>query len=123
MITQAENHVSELLPDYVLDVLTDEETNRVAEHLAVCQACQDEYHGLQLAADELPLALAQTVTSPGVKSQAHGRDSRSQYREPPVLHSHLFGDNWEHSSARVRLPGALPLLPCWLLGIGYRGVA
>ena len=72
MITEAENHVSELLPDYVLDVLTDEETNRVVEHLAVCRACQDEYHGLQLAADELPLALAQTAPPPALKARLMG---------------------------------------------------
>jgi anti-sigma-K factor RskA len=93
MFMEAENHVSELLPDYVLDVLTDEETNRVAEHLAVCQACQDEYHGLQLAADELPLALAQTAPPPALKTrlmgEIHARNARTARVSQPSIWGQL----------------------------------
>ena len=64
-----ENHVIDLLPAYVLEALTDEETSRVAEHLASCQSCQAEYHDLQMVADEIPLALVQTAPPARVKEQ------------------------------------------------------
>jgi anti-sigma-K factor RskA len=108
MITQAENHVSELLPDYVLDVLTDEETNRVAEHLAVCQVCQDEYRGLQLAADELPLALAQTAPAPALKArlmgEIHARNPRTARVSQPSI--------WQQLGAFFRQSA-----PAWSLAI------
>ena len=91
MITQAENHVSELLPDYVLDLLADEETNRVAEHLASCQACQDEYHSLQLAADELPLAVAQILPSPALKTRLMGEIHARNTRVKPASQPSFWG--------------------------------
>lgn len=60
-------HVLDLLPAYVLDALTDEETFQVAEHLASCAACQAEFTRLQQVADELPLALHQDAPHPRVK--------------------------------------------------------
>jgi anti-sigma-K factor RskA len=108
MFTEAENHVSELLPDYVLDVLTDEETNHVAEHLAVCQACQDEYRGLQLAADELPLALAQTAPPQALKArimgEIHARNPRTTHISQPSI--------WQQLGAFLRQSA-----PAWSLAI------
>ncbi len=79
MPVELENHVIDLLPAYVLDALTDQETGQVAEHLAVCQTCQAELARLQLVADDLPLALAQTAPPPRVKdslmASIHSRGS------------------------------------------------
>jgi anti-sigma factor RsiW len=67
MSSEVENHVIDWLPAYVLDALTDEETNQVAAHLADCLICQAELSRLQMVADELPLGLAQTTPPPEVK--------------------------------------------------------
>jgi anti-sigma-K factor RskA len=67
-----ENHVIDLLPAYTLDILTDEETSLVAEHLTGCQTCPAEYQRLQLVADELPLALVQTAPPARVKDALMG---------------------------------------------------
>ena len=81
MPVELENHVIDLLPAYVLDALTDEETDMVAEHLAVCHTCQAELARLQLVADDLPLALMQTAPPPRVKdslmASIHSRSSAS----------------------------------------------
>lgn len=67
MSADFENHVTDLLPAYVLDILTDEETSLVAEHLTGCQTCHAEYQQLRLVADEIPLALVQTAPPARVK--------------------------------------------------------
>jgi len=62
-------HVTEWLPSYALNILTEEETIRIAEHLAGCPACQVELRLYQAAADELPLALSQAAPRPALKNQ------------------------------------------------------
>ena len=69
MSIEDENHVIDMLPAYVLGILTDEETNQVAEHLAGCETCQAELARLQQVADDLPLALVQTTPPPRVKEK------------------------------------------------------
>ena len=69
MSQEPDDHVIELLPAYVLDALTDEETGQVAQHLAGCKTCQEELSRLQLVADDLPLALVQTAPPPRVKQE------------------------------------------------------
>jgi anti-sigma-K factor RskA len=64
-----EGHIVELLPAYALNILTQEETSRVTEHLATCLACQAELRAYQLIADDLPLALAQAAPRPVLKDQ------------------------------------------------------
>ena len=61
------NHVNDWLPAYALDILTEEETAQVAEHLAACAVCRAEYHRYQSVVDDLPLALTQTPPAPIVK--------------------------------------------------------
>ncbi len=56
-----DKHVTELLPDLVLDILAEEEELQVCEHLQTCPSCRDELAQLQRVADELPMALAQAT--------------------------------------------------------------
>ena len=95
MSVELENHVIDLLPAFVLDALTDEETNQVAEHLAVCQTCQVELSRLQLVADDLPLALMQTAPPPRVKdslmASIHSRSSASAASPEPSTWQKLVG--------------------------------
>ena len=53
------NHPKELLPDYVMDLLDDEEKARVEAHLASCHTCQAEVQTLREAYYSLPLALGE----------------------------------------------------------------
>lgn len=69
MSVNEEKHVIDLLPAYVLDSLSDDETCQVAEHLAICPDCQAELSRLQQVADELPLALAQTTPPSALKDK------------------------------------------------------
>lgn len=64
-----EEHVTEWLPAYALDILDETEMTQVAEHLAVCSACQAELRLYQAVADELPLALAQAAPRPALKER------------------------------------------------------
>ena len=64
-----EAHITEWLPAYALNILTEAETTQVAEHLAICPACQAELHLYQAAADELPLALVQAAPRPALKDR------------------------------------------------------
>src|SRR5512139_1390074 len=59
MVLDLDQHVLDLLPAFVLNALTEEETYQVARHLESCPTCQDELAHLQQIADDLPLALAQ----------------------------------------------------------------
>jgi anti-sigma-K factor RskA len=69
MALEYENHVIDLLPDFVLEMLSDDETNQVADHLAGCPNCRAELSHLQQVADEIPLALVQTSPSPALKTR------------------------------------------------------
>lgn len=69
MSSEVEYHVVDMLPGFVLEALTDEETSQVAEHLAACQFCRVELARIQQVADNLPLALSQTAPPARVKNQ------------------------------------------------------
>ena len=115
MLVEIENHITDLLPAYVLDALTDVELAQVAEHLAICRTCQLEYESLQAVADDLPLALAQTRPPDTVKTSLMHAIHTAQAINQPVTQaasgqrlSDLF---------RARLP-ALGLLLIVLLAVG-----
>jgi anti-sigma-K factor RskA len=77
MSTDVENHVTDLLPAYVLEILTADESNQVSSHLSSCEICQSELARLQVVVDDLPLAAAQHSPSPALKNrlmtQVHSR--------------------------------------------------
>ena len=79
-----ELHVLDHLPDYVLDILTDAEASQVAEHLAGCQACWEEFLRMKLVADEIPLALVQTAPSARVKEALMGSIQASKIKPAPT---------------------------------------
>jgi anti-sigma-K factor RskA len=60
MSVNVNQHVLEILPDFVIGLLSDDETSQVAEHLSGCATCQAELSRLNTVADDLPLALVQT---------------------------------------------------------------
>jgi len=116
MAMEVENHVIDWLPAYVLDALTDDEMNRVANHLAECSTCQVELARMQQVADELPLALAQSTPPPEVKVRLlraiHTRRvNLSTPNQPTSLWQRLEG------LLRMRLPAlGLALLVVMVLG-------
>jgi anti-sigma-K factor RskA len=100
MSTEVEYHVTDLLPGYVLEILTDDEARQVAGHLKGCQDCRAEYHRLQQVIDELPLALIQTAPPPRVKetlmSTIHARNPKTAPSSQPSW--------WQKLSAGLRKP-------------------
>src|SRR4030042_5799238 len=95
MSLEVEVHVIDMLPAFVLDALTDEETGQVAEHLASCLTCQAELSRLQQVADDLPLALMQTAPPPRVKdhlmSAIHIRQQKAVPSTQPSFWQKLVG--------------------------------
>lgn len=67
MVIENTPHVLEILSDYVLDALSDEEICQVAAHLESCATCQAEYLQLLRVLEELPLALQQSEPPSRVK--------------------------------------------------------
>jgi len=67
MASADENHITDLLPDFVLDTLTENEMLRVYEHVQTCPSCQEELTRFQQVADDLPLAIVQAAPRPEVK--------------------------------------------------------
>jgi anti-sigma-K factor RskA len=63
----AENHVSELIPGYVLGCLDPDELAQVEAHLPGCRVCQEELDSYQAVADELPLAVPMTMPPADLK--------------------------------------------------------
>ncbi len=57
-------HPKELLPDYAMDLLEDEELARVEAHLEACPVCRDEARALREAYYALPLALEAPAPRP-----------------------------------------------------------
>jgi anti-sigma-K factor RskA len=62
-----DNHVTDLLPAFVLDALTGDELHQVESHLAQCSTCQVELDHLRQIANDLPLALSQAEPPPELK--------------------------------------------------------
>jgi anti-sigma-K factor RskA len=115
MSMEVENHVIDWLPAYVLDALTDDEMNQVAEHLAVCQICQVELARLQQVAEELPLALVQTAPPPEIKARLM-RAIRSRQVNPSTSRQPTFSQRLE-GLMRTRLPAlGLALVVVLVLG-------
>jgi len=87
------NHVTELLAEFVLGLLAEDETNTVAEHLTVCESCRVEYMGLKEVADDLPLALSQATPPPEVKNRLmaaiHARQPKTLPAAQPSLWQRL----------------------------------
>jgi anti-sigma-K factor RskA len=100
MLSEVENHVIDMLPGYVVDALTDEETGQVAKHLAGCQSCQAEFARLQQVADDLPLALVQTAPPPRVKDQLMG----SIHARQPKVEPFKQPTGWQKLISFIRQP-------------------
>lgn len=116
MSMEVENHVIDRLPAYVLDALTDDEMEQVAEHLAGCQTCQVELARIQQVADELPLALAQTTPPPDVKVKLMRTIHTHQVNPSTISQPTSLGQRLA-SLLRTRLPAlGLALIVVMVLG-------
>ena len=70
-------HVFELIPEYTLGSLDENEAQQVAEHLAECTACRWELSSYQRVADELLLAVPLDGPSPDLKRRLTARIFRA----------------------------------------------
>jgi anti-sigma-K factor RskA len=97
-IRVGEAHVTEWLPAYALNILAQDEMALTAEHLANCPACQAELRLYQAAADELPLALAQSAPRPELKNRLM-KEIRSRKAQSTVPLRPTF---WQQMAAFFR---------------------
>jgi anti-sigma-K factor RskA len=100
MSVDHDEHVTDMLPAYVLGALTEDELSQLAQHLAGCPTCQAECSLLQQVADDLPLALVQTTPPPRVKeslmSAIHSPRSLGDRSTRPTL--------WQKLADFFRMP-------------------
>jgi anti-sigma-K factor RskA len=85
-----EFHVIELLPEYTLGSLEENEARHVSEHLAGCYACRQELGSYQKVADQLLFAVPQEIPSGALKPRLMERIQRLSRRrdsERPKWHS------------------------------------
>lgn len=64
-----ENHVTELLPEYILNALDEEQTLQVVHHLASCDICRQELHAYEQILVDLPFALAASEPPSSIKDR------------------------------------------------------
>jgi len=62
-------HIAELLPDYVLGCIDEEDTARVYQHLQVCADCQAELQAYEVVVDQLALAACDAAPPPELKNR------------------------------------------------------
>lgn len=65
-------HVVELLPEFVLGVLDNEETDRVVKHLQECDSCRVDMAAYQNVADQLGLAAPDVEPPADLKQKVMG---------------------------------------------------
>ncbi len=110
-----EYHVNDLLPDFTLELLTEEETAQVAEHLRACPACRAELHAYQLTADELPLALAQVSPRPALKDRLMKEIHARQMNTVRSVRRSFWG-SWVAFNRRSALAWSLALIVVLAVG-------
>ena len=69
----AEIHVIELLPEYVLEMLDEQDQRRVKAHLNACSSCQAELRSYQQVTAQLSLAAPEIPPPPGLKRRLMSR--------------------------------------------------
>ena len=108
-------HAQEWLPAYALNILAEQETAQVAEHLASCPACRVDLHAYQAAADELPLALVQTAPRPELKNRLM-RDIHSRQMKATGAAQPAFWQRWAVFFRRSAPAWGLALIVVLALG-------
>jgi anti-sigma-K factor RskA len=79
-------HVAELLPDYVLGCIDEQDNARVDQHLKVCPDCQAELHAYQSVVGELALAVCDTCdAAPPAELKARLMECIQEKRTPVPL--------------------------------------
>lgn len=69
-------HLFDLIPEYALGSLEENEARQVAEHLAECSVCRQELRAFQTVADQLLLAVPEQTPSSALKARLMERISR-----------------------------------------------
>ncbi|MCI0520209.1 MAG: anti-sigma factor [Chloroflexi bacterium] len=96
--------VFDLLPAYALDTLDAEETYRVADHLAVCRACQEELRSYTYVVEDLPYGVRDREPPPGLKTRilAQARADKAAPRtERGALPARRWSPAWSFISLAV----------------------
>lgn len=76
-------HVFDLIPEYTLGILDEQQTRQVTEHFAGCFACRQELDAYQRVADGLLLAVPAASPSGGLKARLMERIQRLEEKRAP----------------------------------------
>lgn len=95
-------HIFDLLPEYAVGSLEENEARQVAEHLAGCSICRGEMAAYQMVADQLPLAVRAQAPSKELKARIMERIGRLEEpaSRPVTPRPAPQADRW-------RIPGRL----------------
>jgi anti-sigma-K factor RskA len=68
-VVMGTEHITELLPDYVLGCIDEEDTARVYQHLRACADCQAELQAYEAVVGQLALAARNAAPPPALKDR------------------------------------------------------
>lgn len=111
-----EEHVSESIPAYALDILDASETELVAAHLQVCASCQDELRAYRQVVDDLPLAMAEADPPPGLKDKIMQQASKTKAASQPQASTNWWQGLKERLAFRTPAWGLVSLVLILVLG-------
>ncbi len=63
------DHILDLIPEYILNCLDETETQQVYTHLANCSVCREEVRQYETLAVQMPLAVPQIVPSDALRTR------------------------------------------------------
>ena len=108
----ADEHVTDLIPGYVLECLDEDEALQVSRHLATCPACQAELQVYQAVVDSLVLATPETAPPEPLKQRLMARiqaeGAATAESRPASAAPSPPASRWEQMMARLQQVLAAP---------------
>ncbi len=110
-------HATDLLPAYALDILDEDEARQVREHLESCDICRHELRAYQTIVSELPLAGIETEPPPKLKESILEQARRSKHTAQPDAGTSWWQTIRERLMLRTPAWGMVSLVLIVLLGV------
>lgn len=111
----SEQHVDELIPEYVLNLLSEDEVQQVAAHVRHCAVCRAELADYRQVMDQLSLGAPETSPPASLRAKVLARATPP----PPAPEIQTTASGW-----RARLAGLFSApVPAWaVVGLVFIGV-
>ena len=112
-----EEHVTDLLAGYALDILDEDEARQIDAHLQTCSVCQAELRSYQMVVTELPLAAVETAPPPLLKDKIMQRARETTAASQPKTDAGWWERLKESLAWRNPTWGVVSLALIILLGV------